>query len=94
MEDWKDDILNSTRGMTKAAPPSGAFDQILLKVKSPDQKEKPSRGWMAVAAMVSFIVLLNAFIIVQYNSSRRFAPPESANYSVPLITSYNIYQNE
>ncbi|MEL6560712.1 MAG: hypothetical protein AAFQ94_21140 [Bacteroidota bacterium] len=87
MEDWKDDIINSTKGMSKAAPSADAFDKILIKIKSKDD----SHGWIAIAASVSLIVLINTFLIIDYSNSKRQTVANSTDYSLPLVSNYNIY---
>ena len=94
MEDWKDDIINSTMGMAKADPPEDAFDQILKKIRHQDNNTEQSRGWIAIAAAVSLVVLLNAFIIASYSTHGGSAPQNNANAYSSLISNYNLYENE
>ena len=94
MKDWKDDILESAKGIIKPAPPSDSFDRVLSKIKTQDFGKKESNGWIAIAAAVSIIVLINAIIISGYTKSEHLAQHDRPGYSIPLVTDYNIYRNE
>lgn len=94
MEDWKDDILNSTKGMAKAHPPADAFDQILQKISTQDRATEPSRTWMGVAAAVSLIVMFNTYFIATYSSTADSSPQYDAGSYSSLVTSYNLYEND
>ena len=94
MEDWKDEILNSTKGINKAVPPVGAFDQILSKVRRQGYHQENSRGWLGVAAAVSIIILMNVFFIVNYSNKKNLVSQRGSEYSVPMVSNYNIYGNE
>jgi hypothetical protein len=94
MEDWKENILNSTKGMGKAHPPKEAFDQILLKISKQNQKTEPARGWLAIAATVSLIALLNAYVIVNYAPHTDPEEHRDSESYTSLVTDYNLYDNE
>jgi len=94
MKDWKDDILNSTKGMDKAQPPAHAFDQILEKINNQDYKEDSSKGWLTIAATVSLVVLLNAYFIVGYSSNPGSAEQGNTNAYSSLVSNYNLYEND
>ena len=91
MEDWKDDILNSVRGMQKLDPPQDTFSKIQKKIRN----QQPSQGsgfeWVAVAATISIIVLSNLLFINFYLKQGREA---SIDESYPeLVSNYNLYEN-
>ena len=65
MEDWKDDILNSMKGLPRATPAADAFDQILSRIHSQNPVVENDRGWMAIAASISIVLVLNMFLITQ-----------------------------
>ena len=94
MEDWKNNILNSAKGITKGSPPSDAFDRILAKANEQKKKEKNAFGWIAVAATVSIIVMLNVFVIVDHENDQSVTKQNRIEYAIPLVKSYNIYENE
>lgn len=93
MKDWKDDILNSTDGMKKANPSSAAFDQILLKINSQDHVTEHSLGWMAIAATISLIILINTYFLATYSSDTASPPPDSEPAYSSLVTNFNLYEN-
>ena len=94
MEDWKDDILNSTKGMAKAHPPIDAFNQIQKKIRDRDNVAQPSMGWMAIAAAVSLIVLFNAYFIASYSSNADASLQNNTGSYTSLVSSYNLYEND
>ncbi|MGB3465410.1 MAG: hypothetical protein WBA74_09070 [Cyclobacteriaceae bacterium] len=94
MKDWKKDILNSTKGMEKAHPPSDAFDHVLHKINNQDRVTESSRGWMAVAATVSLIVLCNAYFIVSYSSDTDSTRRNNTGSYTSLVSNYNLYDHD
>ncbi|MEP0365817.1 MAG: hypothetical protein ABJN36_10050 [Cyclobacteriaceae bacterium] len=94
MEDWKDDILNSTKGMAKAQPPADAFDQILRKIGDQERTTESSRTWMGVAAAVSLIIMFNTYFIATYSSTTDSSSNYDAGSYSSLVTSYNLYEND
>jgi hypothetical protein len=94
MKDWKDDFLNSTRGMAKAQPPEHAFDQILEKINNQDYIQDSSKGWLSIAAAVLLVVLVNAYFIVDYSSDSGSAEQRNTNAYSSLVSNYNLYENE
>lgn len=94
MKDWKDDILNSTKGMDRAQPPTDAFDQILQKIQSQDDVKGSSKGWLTIAAAVSLVVLFNAYFIVSYSSGSDAIAPNNTDAYSSLVSNYNLYKND
>ena len=94
MEDWKDDILNSMKGDPKVTPSPDAFDQILSRIHTQKKTIENGRGWMAIAASISIILVLNMFIINKHLSKNDSGAKNQSGYFVPTVTDYNIYNNE
>ncbi len=94
MKDWKDDILNSTKGMDRAQPPADAFDQILQKVQRQDEVKNSSKGWLAIAAAVSLVVLFNAYFIISYSFGSGATDQHNTDAYSSLISNYNLYEND
>lgn len=94
MKDWKDDILNSTKGMDRVHPPADAFDQILQKIHNQEEAKNSSKGWLTIAAAVSLVVLFNAYFIISYSSSSDSTVQRRSDAYSSLVSNYNLYENE
>jgi len=94
MKDWKDDILNSTKGIERAQPPTIAFDQILQQIHSQDEVKNSSKEWLTIAAAVSLVVLFNAYFIISYSSSSASSTQNNTEAYTFLVSNYNLYDND
>jgi hypothetical protein len=60
-ENWIDNILNSTNGMTKVIPSDDVFSKIQQKINK-QNKVSPQTVWL-VAASITVLVLLNLTLL-------------------------------
>ena len=91
MEDWKDDILNSIRGLERLEPPEDTFSKIQKKIRNQQPSQSSGFEWIAVAATITLIVLSNLLFINSYIKQEREA---SIDESYPaLVSNYNLYED-
>lgn len=86
-ENWIENILNSTEGMTKVAPSDDLFSKIQKRIK--DEKVSPQTIWL-VAASIMVLVLLNVTVL----KSKMTTKQETAQtyMSATLSENNQIYQ--
>lgn len=86
-DNWIENILNSTEGITKVAPSDDLFLRIQNHIK--EEKVAPQTIWL-VAASIMVLVLLNVTAI----KSKMTSKPETAQTYMSVVVSENnqIYQ--
>lgn len=88
MEDWKNEILDSLKGLEKAAPPSGSFAEIQRKIAYQQRQKSPKR-WLAVAAAISTIAVANVYFISSYLTQETEI---NEPLQTGLFSNYNLYE--
>lgn len=92
MEAWKDETMNSTRGMTRAKAPADCFDRIQKKIIDSNGLNKSNKTWIGVAAAVLIMIGANAVLLIDKSADSTFSNNEIDYPS--LMTSLNIYDHE
>ena len=66
-ENWIENILNSTNGITPVAPSNDLFSKIQLRIQQ-ENKVSPKTLWL-VAASIVVLVLLNVSVVTSKSKS-------------------------
>ncbi|GEM_PF-2235557 len=92
MEAWKDEIMNSTHGMTRAKAPANAFGRIQEKIADSKDLKVANKTWIGVAAAVLIMISANVVLLIDKSDDTAFL---NHNNDYPdLMTSLNIYDYE
>lgn len=90
MKDWKDKIIESVSTISRAEPPQNAFDKILDRIHHKQERTRPNRQWMTIAASIALIVASNIFI---WTSTRQAISINDSIYE-KIMSDYNIYADD
>ncbi len=90
-EQWIDEIIDSTKGMHKADPGAGFYDQVLLKLNRPATIKgisMPVKQWAAAAIL---LLALNIGSIVYFMDGRKTGgmPNNPLASELQLESTYN-----
>lgn len=86
---WVDQVLNSHQRMVRSQPSETIFS--LIEEKIYNSSDIISMKWMyRVAAVASFLILINIISIRSYSNQKKISAKASA-HSFDLVSQYNIY---
>ncbi len=69
-ENWINEILESTRGLTSALPDAKLYSKIQYSIES-QKKVAPQWVWLAAASIVLLVVFNLKFVISKSNKEER-----------------------
>ncbi|MEN2284327.1 hypothetical protein AAGF08_19440 [Algoriphagus sp. SE2] len=90
MKDWKDKVIESVNPKSRAKPPHDTFDKILNRIHDEQERTRPNRQWVAIAASIALIVASNIFML----TSTRQEISTNDNIYEEIISDYNIYADD
>jgi hypothetical protein len=75
-EQWIDDVLGSTQGMSRAEAPANLYDRVMIGVQNPRSRSSlPVKQWAAAAVL---LVAVNIASVVYFSKHGRGKAAETA----------------
>ena len=94
MDNWKEKVLTSVKGIERAQPPVDSFAKIQLKIQTQKLEGRTLNPlqWVAAAASIALVVGGNLFFLLSY-PGQASTPIDGGTYS-ELVSDFNIYADE
>lgn len=96
-EKWIEEVFESMEGSQRAKPSPMLFTKIKERIDSSNSKVAPIYQWSNYAAAVAVVFLVNICALISYNRNEVLPNSNVAAvdmYDEPLITSFQIYEDE
>ncbi len=91
--EWIDQVINSTKGIQPAQPPTDAFERILIKINNPAKPRTvtfPVNKWAAAAILLLALNISSAVYAIEQNRKKTFANKTSPIAAeIQLESTYN-----